>query len=275
MTRRRACFYSHDMQQPPGPKGPQILFTRPAYEWINRVAQKHAEMEKLGLSEKERESLRRLSESEFVYSTAHLAGLPVSPAQVSRIAGRAELEGRELSDADRPIAELLTALRIVEALARSEGPQASLTPELLMKLNNPLGINENRFRMNAIPPTGPFKPAPAEHIPALIESVCRWLTAESFSELNPLEQASITHLRLLEIQPFEQANLETALVAASLFTMRNRMPPIIIKQEDSSLYRAAVEEGARMNTRPMVELMAIAMEKSLSGMIMSVISRRA
>ena len=203
-----------------------------------------------------------------------VAGLPVSAAQVSRLAIW-QARRRELSDADRPTAELLAALRIVEALAQSEGPQASLTPELLMKLNNPLGINESKFRMNAIAATGPFKPAPAEHIPALIESVCRWLTAESFAELNPLEQASITHLRLLEIQPFERANLETALVAASLFTMRNRMPPIIIKQEDSSLYRAAVEEGARMNTRPMVELMAIAMEKSLSEMIMSITSLRA
>jgi hypothetical protein len=247
------------MQQPPGPKGPQILFTRPAYEWINRVAQKHAELEKLGLSEKERESLRRLSESEFVDASARLA----------------VLEGHEAPDADRRAAETLAALRIVEALAESEGPQASLTPELLMKLNDPTGINESIFRMNAIRATGPFKPAPAEHIPALIESACRWLTAESFSELNPLEQASITHLRLLEIHPFERANLETALVAASLFTMRNRMPPIIIKQEDSSLYRSAVEEGARMNTRPMVELMAIAMEKRLSEMIMSIISLRA
>lgn len=259
------------MKQPPG----QILFTRPAYEWINRVAQKHAELEKLGLSEIERESLRRLSESEFVYWAARLAGLPVSPAQVSRVVDLAALEGRELPDADRGIAERLAALRVVEALAESEGPQASLTPELLMKLNDPLGINESKFRMNAIAATGPFKPAPAEHIPALIESACRWLTAESFFELNPLEQASITHLRLLEIHPFERANLETALVAASLFTMRNRMPPIIIKQEDSSLYRAAIEEGARMNTRPMVELMAIAMEKRLSEMIMSIISLRA
>jgi Fic family protein len=247
------------MQQPPGPKGPQILFTRPAYEWINRVAQKHAELEKLGLSEKEGESLRRLSESEFVYWAARLAAL----------------EGEEAPDADRREAETLAALRVVEALAESEGPQASLTPELLMKLNDPLGINESKFRLNAIRATGPFKPAPAEHIPALIESACRWLTAESFFELNPLEQASITHLRLLEIHPFERANLETALVAASLFTMRNRMPPIIIKQEDSSLYRSAVEEGARMNTRPMVELMALAMEKRLSEMIMSIISLRA
>ena len=247
------------MHQPPGPTGPQVFFTRPAHEWVNRVAQKHAELEKLGLSEEEKDSLRLRAESDFAYSTARLAGV----------------EGGELAEANRPVAELVAALRIIEALAQSEGPQASLTPELLMRLNNPLGIGESKFRMNDAAATGPFKHAAAGHVAVSVESVCRWLTAESFAELNPLEQASITHLRLLEIHPFERANLETSLVAASLFTLRNRMPPIIIKQEDSGLYRAAVEEGARMNTRPMVELMAVAVEKSLSEMIITITSRRA
>jgi len=258
------------MQQPPGPKGPQILFTRPAHEWINRVAQKHAELAKLQPSEKERAILERRAEAEFLYSTAHLSGLPVSRAEIAHIVDLAGLEGREFSDSDRPIAETLAAVRIVEALARSQGRQAELTPELLMRLNNPLGVSESGFRTGPIAATGPFRPASAEHIPASVESVCRWSTAESFAELNPLEQASITHLRLLEIHPFERANLETALVAASLFTLRNQMPPIIIKQVDSSPYRAAVEEGARMNTRPMVELMAVAMDKSLGEMILAV-----
>ncbi|HJQ68204.1 MAG TPA: Fic family protein [Blastocatellia bacterium] len=231
------------MQQPPGPRGPQILFTRPAYEWINRVSQKHAELVKLDLSERDRESLKRQVESEFANATAQLSG-------------------------SGDTGEALAALRIVEALARGEGPNAALTPELLLRLNNPLGNFESKFRMNAVRASGPFKPPPAEHVPAAVESVCRWLSAESFAELNPLEQASITHLRLLEIHPFERANFETAIVAASLFTMRKGMPPIIIKQEDSSLYRAAVEEGARMNTRPTVELMAAAMERTLSEMIM-------
>lgn len=258
------------MQRTPGPKGPQILFTRPAFESINRVAEKHSELLKLQLSEKERESLERQTEAEFVSSTATLAGHSTSPAQVYRISDLAALEGAEFSEADSLIAELLAALRIVNKLARSEGQQAALTPALLMRLNNPLGSGERGFRKGAIRATGPFKPAAAEHIPAAIESVCRWLTAESFAELNPLEQASITHLRLLEIQPFERANLETSLVAASLFTLRAEMPPIIIKREDLDSYRAAVEEGARVNTRPMVEMMAVAMEKSLSESILAV-----
>ena len=266
MTCGQAYSYSQVMQPPR-----QILFTRPAYEWINRVAEKHAELSKLQVSEGESTTLARLSEIEFAHSTARLAGLPASPVQVSRLANMPELEGEEFAEADRPIAELLAALRVVEKLARE---QAALTPDLLLRLNNPLAFGEGGFRKGPVAAPGPFRPALPEHIPASVESVCRWLTAESFAELNPLEQASITLLRLVEIQPFERANLETALAAASLFTLRRRMPPVIIKDEESSSYRAAIEEGARMNTRPMVELMAVSMERSLSEMIRAVKSER-
>jgi Fic family protein len=255
------------MQQPPR----QILFTRPANEWINRVSEKHAELSKLQVSEKEREMLARMSEIDFVYSTARLAGLSVSQAQVSRLADMSELEGEDFSEPDRSIAELLAALRVVETLARTRG---ELTPDTILKLNNPLALGEGGFRKGPVASSSPFRPASPEHIPASIEGVCRWLTAESFAELNPLEKASITHLRLLEIQPFERANFQTALVAASLFTLRSQMPPIIIKDEDSSSYLAAVEEGARMNTRPTVELMAVAMERTLSEMIRAVEAER-
>jgi Fic family protein len=100
-----------------------------------------------------------------------------------------------------------------------------------------------------------------------LESACRWYTAESFAELNPVEQASIVLLRLVEMQPFEDANERTALVAASLFTLRNDLPPIIIKPEMDSSYRLALEEGIRMNTKPMVETVADAVVASLGELV--------
>jgi hypothetical protein len=207
------------------------------------VAERYAELSKLQISDEDRERLEQIAETEFLRSTATLAGAFASPA-----------------------AELSASLRLVKELVRNEGRQAALTTELLIELNNLLGDGRG-FRKGAITTTGPFRPTAAEHIEAAIQSICRWSTAESFVELNPLEQASITHLRLLEIQPFERANLETALVAASLFTLRVGMPPIIIKRDDSDLYRAAVKEGAQTNTRPMVELMAAAMENTLNRLI--------
>ena len=77
----------------------------------------------------------------------------------------------------------------------------------------------------------------------------------------------IVFLRLLELQPFEEANVRTALVAASLFTLRSELPPIIIRPEMQAEYRNALDEGDRMNTKPMVELVAESLEGTLNGML--------
>jgi len=159
---------------------------------------------------------------------------------------------------------LLVSLRRVTSLARANGKAAELTGEVLLKLHSVSGAG---FRTSAGDTSREPKPPAPEHLPALIESACRWYTAESFAELNPVEQASIVLLRLIDMQPFEQANERNALVAASLFTLRSELPPIIIKPEMNSAYRNALDEGARMNTKPMVETVAEAVERSMSEMI--------
>jgi hypothetical protein len=73
---------------------------------------------------------------------------------------------------------------------------------------------------------------------------------------------------LIEIRAFDHRNQQTALVAASLFTLRSGLPPIIIRPETQPAYRAALNEGIRMNTKPMVEFLAESIEKSLSQMIL-------
>ena len=249
------------MQRPPHRKAPPILFTRDTSEWISRVNQKHKQLSELRLSAEQKERLDRWAETEFVYSTLKLEGARISREQVARVvlyAAGADAEN------ERTTRALLDSLHMVTSLARAKGKGAELTSELLLKLHSLPGAG---FRQTGGDTNRIVRPAPAEHLPALLESACRWYTAESFAELNPLEQASIVLLRLIEIQPFEEANERTALVAASLFTLRSELPPIIIKPEMDSAYRNARDEGMEMNTKPMVELVAEAVERSLSEMI--------
>src|SRR5207302_1375832 len=102
-------------------------------------------------------------------------------------------------------------------------------------------------------------------------SACHWFTAESFTEFHPVEQASLVLLRLIDIEPFDRSNERTALVAASLFTLRSELPPVIIKPEMKAAYRAACAEAMRMNTKPMVDLLAAAVEKSITDVMEAMI----
>lgn len=251
------------MHRPPDRKNPSVLFARGTSEWISRVNQKHRELTQLTLSTEQTAKLDRWIEIEFVYSTLKLEG-----ADVSR-----ELVAEAISPGTGPMTigepghtatQFLTSLRIARSLARAKGRAAELTTELLLKLHS---ASDAGFRTGAGDRSRGSKPPAPEHLIALLESACRWYTAESFAELNPVEQASIVLLRLIDLQPFEQANGRTSLVAASLFTLRSELPPIIIKPERASAYRNALDEGARMNTKPMVELTAEAVEKILTELL--------
>ncbi len=252
------------MQRPPDRKSPHVLFARSINEWINQVTQKHKQFTELQLSAEEKADVERYVETEFIYSTLKLEDEDYAREQIARIVS----EG-----AGSPAFALLSAIRRIEELVKTNGRAARLTTELLIELNNHVGGGSG-FRKPADERSPSSKLVAAEHLLAIIENACQWYTAESFAELNPIEQASIVFLRLNELQPFERANLQTAITAASLFTLRSALPPVIIKPERKQAFLNAIEESRRTNTKPMVELMADAAQITLGEMIDKVKGRK-
>lgn len=250
------------MQRPP--QFPSILASRQSYQWINRINQKFTAFAALDLSAAQRERLHRRLEVEFVSATLALEGLNISPDDVVRVARlESEAAGQAVKERGEgaAILNLLNALRLVKAYADSEGRNAALTLERLLELRAPACggmLRQGESQASSVR---------AEHLSVVLENACRWFTMASIAELNPVEQAALALLRLLEIAPFDEANERTALVAASLFTLRNELPPVIIKPERAPEYRDALDEGRRMNTQPMVELVAGAIEESLDEIL--------
>jgi len=243
------------MQGPPNRRTPPILFTRPTHEWLSRVDQRQKQLAALEFTREQKESLTRRHEFEFAYSVLTLEGLTVSREEVADLVLSPTTHPNESDRDARAILEVIQSLRTIEALIQSSGRGAELSPELLVNLN-PAGS----FRITPGDSNRSIKP---EHLAAAIEGACRWYSAESFAELHPVEQASIVLLRLIEIQPFENANERSALTAASLFTLRRELPPINISPEMETTFRAALAEGLQMNTKPMVELIAEALERTM------------
>ena len=249
------------MQRPSG-QGLPILFERPTYEWVARVNQKQKELDNLQLSAEARKKLDRWAETEFVYSTMELEGFEIQRDLVARIAS--SQTALDDSTEVQLARNLLDSLRTVSSAARSQGKDVALSVELLFKLNDASDARD-------VPSAGDASSnLRTEKLQLILESALQWFSAESFAELHPVEQASIVFLRLIELCPFDQRNESIALVASSLFTQRSGLPPIIIEPETQSAYRAALNEGLRMSTKPMVEFVAVSMETSLTRMIAAI-----
>jgi hypothetical protein len=231
--------------RPPRP----LIVARGINDWINRVNQKHEELAKLGLAEEKKEALRVWASAEFAASILRFS------------------ESKQSQDPHSPPGISITALDLARD-AVQEGRSAKLTSELLRGLHNPASRDPAEFRKGRGARDRFPKPPPPESIPAIVEAMCRWTDADSFIELHPVEQCAIVHLRLTEIQPFEDANQGTALVAASFFLLRAGLPPLIIPPELTKAYETALDEASRLNTRPMVELVAEATTRTLGELIL-------
>jgi hypothetical protein len=232
------------------------MFARQAYQWINRVQQKFNALAELKLSPEKQGRLKAWLEEEFIYFTLLFEGGQADRDECRRALQAAS--GLQAAGELRPPEDLLYRYRIIAGEIASQGAKAGLSPALLLRLNE-----DGEFRKGegaAASPRG-------EHLPMIVENACRWFAMESFAELNPVEQAAIALLRLLELAPFARNNRQTALLAASLFTLRRDLPPIIFRPQQHQTYLAALQEGLRMNTQPMVELVAEAIEQTLDEML--------
>ena len=252
------------MRISPGTVGP--IFSRSPNESLNKVDQRFKKLAALELTSEERESLDSWTVTMFCSATLRRnpkAGeiedhggskTPAAPAS------SASLPGPRLDFADAPpaVVQLTRAIRLALDVARAEGKNACLTPDVLVRLNgNDIGTREpDRISVSTGADPG-----------LMVYHACQWFATASFDELNPIEQAAIVLLRLLTIRPFEERNEQTALVASSLFTLRAGLPPVVIMPEAQPAFDAALQDAAKMNTQPTVELIANSITVMLDGTI--------
>jgi Fic family protein len=238
------------------PQLPTILSTRQSYQWIHRLQQKFQALSGLSLSPQQQRQLNIWLEVEFVGSTLRLEGIEASRTLLLQAV---QAMPKEQEAGELPLLEkLLRALREIEKIVEEQGQEARLSAALLKQLNGDEGFRKTNSSASSVR---------AEHLPMIVENACRWFAMDSFAELNPVEQSAIALLRLTEIAPFEGGNGRTSMLAASLFTMRCQLPPLIFRPEQREAYLAALREGSRMNTQPMVELLAQSVEQTLDEML--------
>ncbi len=234
---------------------PSILSTRQAYQWINRIAQKHKRLASLKITEGQHQ--KHWLDMQFVRALVALEGVGVSDTDLTA----ALSPTRTVPTANPALAETFKAVQLLQAVVETHKQNARLDMELLLRLNAPDG--GGAFRQTPLVGSS-VRP---ENLPLMVEQVCRWFASSSIGELNPIEQAALAFLRFAELAPFATHNERTALLAASLFTLRQGLPPIILQPESKAAYRAALKEGLQMNTQPMVELVASAIEQTLDAML--------
>ena len=134
-------------------------------------------------------------------------------------------------------------------------------------LAGPVGLRRGVRERDGVPP------APAELVEGRLATLAEWLEVAGPRDLTPDQVAAVALARLVEILPFDDANGRVSRLAASHLMVRGGMRPPILVAGDAPRLRAALESAFRLETEPLVALLAEASGRALDVMIQSLSGR--
>jgi len=143
---------------------------------------------------------------------------------------------------------------------------AHFSKDRLLELHATLTGAEALLRQNEPSPLNALHdPTPAVLLPKMLDLAFDWFSTDSFAELHAVEQAAVVYLRLLDLHPFPTLTEPTAMLAASFYTQRAGLPPLVILSDDitQARFNQALEAAFRMLTQPLVELFAEMLRKAM------------
>jgi hypothetical protein len=164
----------------------------------------------------------------------------------------------------------IAALRRARAAVAADAP---LTVEAIRAwhaaIAGPAGFRRNvREREDA--PTAP---------PPLIEGRLRtleeWLSTAVVRDLRPEQAAGLAYARIVEVLPFDEGNGRVARLAASHLMVRAGQRPPILVGADGPYLLACLRAAFRLDTEPLVSLIAEASARALDVVIQALERREA
>lgn len=233
---------------------------RAVYDWVGRLKSLRASYEALCAAEPDRVARDdEWLDASLVYHALKLKGAEVEFETV-------QAARRLPSTSPGAVASALDALAHVRSLgaARSLLSVAGIS-EIHARLD-PDGCGRLRTIGPVAAYAGHSAPGP-DVLPILLENAAEWFTADSFlTDFHPVEQAALALVRICDLQPFPSNNELTARLAASVFTLREGWPPVVIHHELEAEYRKAVLHAVHMDTQPIVDLLAKCVELTFADL---------
>ena len=113
--------------------------------------------------------------------------------------------------------------------------------------------NAGRLRRIAAEPLyrGHDCPEP-QFIERSLQNFFGWLTAESISEIHPIEKAALVLTRIVDIWPFEHGNLTVGLMVANVFLRQAGFAPFFVQAKDLKEFNRIIAQAMTIETQPLV-----------------------
>jgi fido (protein-threonine AMPylation protein) len=99
-----------------------------------------------------------------------------------------------------------------------------------------------------------------------IDNFMAWLTAESVTEIHPIERSALVLTRIADIWPFEFGNLTIALIMANVCLRQGGFTPFFFAPEHAKEFNTAVAQAMAIETQPLVNAIYKAVKREMQAL---------
>ncbi len=85
------------------------------------------------------------------------------------------------------------------------------------------------------------EPTEAELVGPVIDNALGWFQSESFAQMHEVEKSALMLIKLLDVQPFDDANGRTLRLFSNFFLLKAGYPPAVIPASQASEYALALK----------------------------------
>lgn len=106
-----------------------------------------------------------------------------------------------------------------------------------------------------------IQPLTSSHVPldpsgisSALDRFFEWVRSPSFSEMHPIQQMTLSQVRLCEIYPFSRHCQATILIFSSYFLLVQVFLPPLYRADQSADFHRALEQAFLFSTQPLIDL---------------------
>jgi len=108
--------------------------------------------------------------------------------------------------------------------------------------------------------------APPEFIEHSIDNLVVWLTAESFTQIHPIEQCALTITRFIDVWPFEFGNFTIALLFGNHALRAAGLTPFFVLPEHRKEFERAIAQAITIDMQPLINAIFQTVRKEMEAL---------
>lgn len=100
-----------------------------------------------------------------------------------------------------------------------------------------------------------------------LDNFFNWLSAESISQIHPIERAALVLTRIVDIWPFEKGNFTVAIMLSNIVLRDSQFAPFFVLPKHKKEFQTVIAQAVTIETQPLVNAIYSTVKREMEAIV--------